>query len=515
MRLVFLATALVACGTPDPTSPPKESTPPTGVGPVDADGDGITEAEDCDDQDAAVYPGAVESCDDAVDLNCDGLPGNLDADGDGAPACDDCDDSDPAVSPGAAESCNDKDDNCDGAVDEGAYEVWLDQDGDGYGSGASTLACGSLPSGYATSDTDCDDLSADVYPGAPETCDDPTDLNCDGSVGNVDADGDGWRACEECDDGDIGVHPDATEVCNGGIDDNCDGSADGSDADGALTWYRDDDGDGWGTSETADACEVPTGYTDHDGDCDDTNATCYPAGVEVEDSADNDCDSWVDEDFILEGDVIFSEVHRQPRFGETSTQSDGMWFEVYNTSSRDIYLDNWYVVRDAPISGVEVIDSFQIDPAADVLVPAGGYAVLCKTDDYEGSSTASYPLWCDYVWGNEAEESSASGLYWDNTFNLQRDEDELFLIVGLGGVGDPAIDSVHWTYDDTNGYWPRDARYSMSLDPTTMTGGQNDDLNFWCSTSAAVNDPGWTWYDSADTDDDEHGTPGATNQACP
>ena len=45
----------------------------------------------------------------------------VDADGDGAADCaaEDCDDSDPAVYPGATEACNGKDDNCDGQVDEG------------------------------------------------------------------------------------------------------------------------------------------------------------------------------------------------------------------------------------------------------------------------------------------------------------------------------------------------------------------------------------------------------------
>jgi hypothetical protein len=43
----------------------------------------------------------------------------VDADGDGYSSCDDCDDSDPAIHPGAAETCNSKDDNCDGQTDEG------------------------------------------------------------------------------------------------------------------------------------------------------------------------------------------------------------------------------------------------------------------------------------------------------------------------------------------------------------------------------------------------------------
>ena len=38
---------------------------------VDADGDGFLSNEDCDDNDATVYPNATETCD-GVDNNCDG-----------------------------------------------------------------------------------------------------------------------------------------------------------------------------------------------------------------------------------------------------------------------------------------------------------------------------------------------------------------------------------------------------------------------------------------------------------
>jgi streptogramin lyase len=44
----------------------------------------------------------------------------IDLDGDGASSCDgDCDDTDPTISPRATEVCNDRDDDCDGAIDEG------------------------------------------------------------------------------------------------------------------------------------------------------------------------------------------------------------------------------------------------------------------------------------------------------------------------------------------------------------------------------------------------------------
>lgn len=38
---------------------------------TDADGDGVTSDTDCDDNNAAVFPGATEVCDDTLDNDCD------------------------------------------------------------------------------------------------------------------------------------------------------------------------------------------------------------------------------------------------------------------------------------------------------------------------------------------------------------------------------------------------------------------------------------------------------------
>lgn len=142
---------------------------------------------DCDDANAALYPGAVEEdCADPVDYNCDGSTGYADGDADGWAACADCDDGDAAVSPEATERCNDRDDDCDGEIDgAGALEATTfaaDADGDGYTNPEVVATACDAPEGYAvpSATADCDDGDASAYPGAPEAADDGIDQDCDG-----------------------------------------------------------------------------------------------------------------------------------------------------------------------------------------------------------------------------------------------------------------------------------------------------------------------------------------------
>ena len=178
-------------------------------GVLDGDGDGYAECEDdCDDTDDSIHPGADEVCDD-VDNDCDAsvdedvqLTFYADADGDGygdasstTLACSppsgftdddtDCDDSALSVHPSADEYCNGIDDDCDASVDEDhavdAPTWYMDDDGDGYGDSAASMAACAQPTGYLSDGTDCDDGSADAHPGGAEICD-GLDNDCDGTT---------------------------------------------------------------------------------------------------------------------------------------------------------------------------------------------------------------------------------------------------------------------------------------------------------------------------------------------
>ncbi len=289
---------------------------PTNVAWVDADSDGygdalaqvstcdlyagvIDNADDCDDANADIRPGATEICDGGIDNDCangaddadptvdlsTGTEFYIDLDSDtygnaatATRACvlptgysanaDDCDDASAAVNPAATEVCNDIDDNCNGALDDAdagvAYassDVWYaDADTDTYGNASVTTQACDQPSGYVRDNTDCNDAASGVNPGASEVCD-------------------------------------ASDT-----DEDCDGLADDLDTSTLLSsktrYYQDSDSDTYGDSASSQLkCEQPTGYVTNSTDCDDTRATVNPGATEVCDAADldEDCDLLADD----------------------------------------------------------------------------------------------------------------------------------------------------------------------------------------------------------------------------
>lgn len=109
-------------------------------------------------------------------------PVDHDLDDDGF-AEDDCDDTNAAVYPGAFEKCNGIDDDCDGIVDSDTAG-WVDLDGDGYGTTAVT-GCDDPSVPLAEADGDCDDAAANIHPFAAEVPCDGLDQDCDGLFGEV------------------------------------------------------------------------------------------------------------------------------------------------------------------------------------------------------------------------------------------------------------------------------------------------------------------------------------------
>jgi MYXO-CTERM domain-containing protein len=200
---------------------------------------------------------------------------------------------------------------------------------------------------------DCDDTLASVYPGAPETCGDGIDQDCDGvdatgdldSDGYVDADcggddcddgdpninpsvdgdGDGSNVCDDCDDGDAANFPGNLEICADGIDQDCSGADDSGDADN--DGFINDACIGGDDCDDTNAAVFP-GAFDQDGDGYDVCEDCYdlagdtealvnPDEPEVCDGLDNNCDGTTDNQDLDEDGYVSDEC-----FGGTDCDDD-------------------------------------------------------------------------------------------------------------------------------------------------------------------------------------------------
>jgi len=94
--------------------------------PLDSDGDGSPDEDDCAPGNPLIHPLAEEICD-GLDTDCDGELGNgqdgtpdeLDTDGDGVSICaGDCDDLEATTYPGASDGCDGIDSDCDGFAED-------------------------------------------------------------------------------------------------------------------------------------------------------------------------------------------------------------------------------------------------------------------------------------------------------------------------------------------------------------------------------------------------------------
>ncbi len=150
-----------------------------------------------------ICDGHDNDCNGEVDESAN-LPWYLDADRDGygesggrpylgcSPPSDgyavndmDCNDTDASVNPGVLDTCNGLDDDCDGLIDNEADQVWFpDDDGDGYGDEAGGMRTCEPPRGYIRSRGDCDDADPAVHPFANEVSRmDGRDQDCGGTDG--------------------------------------------------------------------------------------------------------------------------------------------------------------------------------------------------------------------------------------------------------------------------------------------------------------------------------------------
>jgi hypothetical protein len=258
-----------------------------------------------------------------------------------------------------------------------------------------------------------------------------------------DDDGDGYTVLEDCDDTDATVYPGATDAWYDGVDSDCAGDSD-----------YDADGDGF----------------DHDGyggtDCDDTSARVRPTALDVpDDGVDGDCDgadttgyTLLDIDDLVPGDLVISEfMVGSMYFGE-----ELQWFELYNATGEDVYLD-----------GLQLeLGEYALTVWDTLVVPAGDHAVFATTDDPHITSGMTVDHAYGWAWFG-----------WEEGVITVRSETLL-------------VDEVEW-----DRRFPVNMGISTTLDPTLLDAVSNDSSSSWCD--------GKTAYGRGDL-----GTPGDPNDAC-
>ena len=458
------------------------------------------------------------------------LGGFVDNDGDGVISLLDCDDTDATIYPGATEYCDGVDHDCDGLVNEDdsadAITWYEDSDGDAFGALLSTTTACSVPTGYVSDNTDCDDTDADIWPGATEYCD-GVDNDCDGITDEYDAadaqvwfedsDGDTYgnassvkTACyaptgyvgdaTDCNDAVTAINPGADEECDG-IDNDCDGTIDGPDSIDAAIWYADLDLDGYGDdSEAETACTAPSGYIADNTDCDDTDPAISPVASEVCDGIDNDCDGDIDS---ADSSVDLS----------TATT-------YYADSDGDTYGDSGTSVTQCDPPTGYVTDDTDCDDTASAINPAA--SEVCDGVDNDCDGTIDVGATDETVWYADTDSDG----YGDATLTLSACEaptgyvadntdcDDAATGVNPGaeevcdGVdndcngtidGSDATDATSWYLDDdTDGYGDA-ATESIACSAPTGYVADNTDCD---DTDIAVNPTASEICDGIDNDCD-------------
>jgi MYXO-CTERM domain-containing protein len=458
----------------------------------DTDGDGYTDCDgDCDESDASVSPGADELCADRVDNDCDGETDEDDAadagswypdeDGDGygdetatVTACEqpadytatggDCDDTDAGISPAATETCDGVDQDCDGTADDDATDAgtyYADLDGDGFGDATNTVASCSLPGGYTTDATDCDDAVA-------------------------------------------AVNPDGEESCNG-RDDDCDGDTDEDDAVDTSTWYADADGDGWGDETvTTAACSAPSGYVAFGGDCDDADPAYNPAASESDctDDTDYNCDGLsgaIDTDgdgYMACEECDDADAAISPGADEVCDGADN---DCDGTADEDDAIDAtaWYADTDGDTYG---------DPADETLScsrPEGRVADATDCDDADAAVNPGTVEVCNDL-DDDCDGDVDGGAADATTWYADADGD------GYGDDGDTVVSC------DAPDDYAAEGGDCDSVNPAANPGAaetcdeRDDDCDGEVDESDARDAP--VWY--IDADGDGHGSSTATQRAC-
>ncbi|RZJ73578.1 MopE-related protein [Flavobacterium sp.] len=261
---------------------------------IDADGDGfgsntfaacdgVTNNDDCNDNDNTVHAGGIAYY---ADADGDGY-GNPD---DSISSCvpvagyvtvsGDCNDLNSAVHPGAVEICDGIDNDCDGLVDGedpslslvGTTTFYQDLDADGFGNPNVSIQTCTQPQGYVTNNSDCNDNQLRYADLDNDGFGSTTLVACGGVTNNTDCNDNQLRYADVDNDG----FGSTTLVACGGVTNN-------SDCNDNQIQYADLDNDGFGS-----LIQVACGVTNNT-DCNDGNVSVWQSAALY---VDNDADGY-------------------------------------------------------------------------------------------------------------------------------------------------------------------------------------------------------------------------------
>jgi len=131
-------------------------------------------------------------------------------------------------------------------------------DGDGFGNGDMIRSCAPVD-GFVTNSIDCDDNSVIYGDGDGDGFGAGPMVACNGVASNSD-----------CDDASNAVFPGAAEVCADlAVDNDCDGDVSDAEASDSVAYFVDGDQDGFGAGAATMSCSAIAGSVTNADDCND------------------------------------------------------------------------------------------------------------------------------------------------------------------------------------------------------------------------------------------------------
>lgn len=272
------------------------------------------------------------------------------------------------------------------------------------------------------------------------------------------------------------------------------------------TWYRDVDGDGFGSPTYGiTTSEQPRGYVADNTDCDDSDVTVYPGADELLDTLDNDCDDQVDEGYSLTQYYVDADGDG---FGSPNSSVEAAVLpEGYVSSNSDCDDENVAVYPGAS----ELFDGIDNDCDDDV---DEGFATYYADGDADGFGSASDAVDATarpdgYVSNSTDCDDANSNIYPGASENFDSADndcdgeiDEGFTVTVYyrdadnDGYGDPAV-SVS-DVSQPSGYVANDTDNCVSISNASQTDTDGDAIGDACDSEDNTDSDGDGVIDSSD-----------------